>query len=89
MKRLSYKVVRMYAAHHLQYQSLLSVAQVGTGNTLLESEVKAVIKDMCEQEPTGPKEGTRMTLAFAGYGKSSHARKRNVRAGRRSGGRIY
>ena len=47
----------MYAAHHLQYQSLLSVAQVGTGNTLLESEVKAVIKDICEQEPNWPKGG--------------------------------
>ena len=50
MERLSFKVVRMYAAHHLQYQSPLSVAQVGTGNTLLESEVKAVIRDMCEQD---------------------------------------
>ena len=57
MKRLSYKVVRMYAAHHLHYQSLLSVTQVGTRNTLLESEVKAVIKDMCEQEPSWPKGG--------------------------------
>ena len=47
----------MYAAHHLQNQSLLSVAQVGTGNTLLESEVKAVVKDMCEQEPKWPKGG--------------------------------
>ena len=86
MERLSYKVVRMYAAHHLQYQSLLSVAQVGTRNTLLESEVKAVIKG---RNQTGPKKGTRMTLAFAGYGKSLHAWKRNVRAGRRSGGRIH
>ena len=51
MERLSYKAVRMYAAHHLQYESLLSVAQVGTGNTLLDLEVMAVIKDMCEQEP--------------------------------------
>ena len=57
MERLFYKVVRMYAAHHLQYQSLLSVAQVGAGNTLLESEVKAVIKDMCEQELNWPKGG--------------------------------
>ena len=57
MERLSYTVVRMYATHHLQYQSLLSVAQVGTGNTLLESEVKAVVKDMCEQEPKWPKGG--------------------------------
>ena len=47
MEWMSYKVVRMYVAH-LQYQSLLAVAQVGTGNTLLESEVKAVVKDMCE-----------------------------------------
>ena len=30
---------------------------MGTGNTLLESEVKAVIRDMCEQEPIWPKEG--------------------------------
>ena len=57
MERLSYKVVRMYATHHLQYQSLLSVAQVGSGNTLLESEVKAVVKDICEQEPNWPKGG--------------------------------
>ena len=54
MERLFYKVVRTYAAHHLQYQSLLSVAQVGSGNTLLESEVKAVVKDKCEQEPNWP-----------------------------------
>ena len=57
MERLSYTVVRMYAAHHLQYQSLLSVAQLGTGNTLIESEVKAAIKDMCEQESSWPKGG--------------------------------
>ena len=57
MDRLSYTVVRMYAAHHLQYQSLLSVAQMGTGNTLIESEVKAAIKDMCEQESSWPKGG--------------------------------
>ena len=86
MKRLFYKLVRTFAAHHLQYQSLLSVAQVGTGNTLLESEVKAVIRDMCGQEL---KKGIRMTPAYAGYGNSSHTRKRNARAGRRSDGRIY
>ena len=57
MERLSYTVVRIYAAHHLQYQSLLSVAQVGSGTTLLESEVKAVVKDLCEQEPSWPKGG--------------------------------
>ena len=57
MERLSYEVVREFAAHHLQYQSLLSVAKVGAGNTLLESEVKAATRDMCEQVPTWPKEG--------------------------------
>ena len=51
IERLSYEVVRAFAAHHLHYQSLLSVAKVGTRNTLLESEVKAAIRDMCEQEP--------------------------------------
>ena len=71
MERLSYTVVLMYAAHHLQYQSLLSVAQMGTENTLMESEVKAAIKDMCEQESSWPKGGgTRTTLTCAGYGKS-------------------
>jgi hypothetical protein len=49
--------VREFAAHHLQYQSLLSVAKVGAGNTLLESEVKAATRDMCEQVPTWPKKG--------------------------------
>ena len=27
---------------------------MGSGNTLLESEVKAVVKDMCEQKPNWP-----------------------------------
>ena len=57
MERLSYEVAREFAAHHLQYQSLLSVAKMGAGNTLLESEVKAATRDMCEQVPTWPKEG--------------------------------
>ena len=37
-KRLSYEVVRAFAAHHLQHQSLLSVAKVGAGNTLVGSQ---------------------------------------------------
>ena len=47
----------MYAAHYLQFKKLLSVTQAGTGNTLLESEVTAAIRDMCEQEPNWTKGG--------------------------------
>ena len=63
-ERLSYEVVREFAAHHLQHQSLLSVAKVGAGNTLLEAEVKEAARDMCEQVPTWPKEGNPCVISL-------------------------
>ena len=76
MERLSYEVERAFAAHHLQHQSLLSVAKVGAGNTLLESEVKAVTRDMCEHVPKTLGKG----LADAHFGEKNQSKIRECGA---------